>query len=270
MSARHTARPAASSVPFSRPRPVARGGATCILLLAAGLCLAQSSERAAGESPIVPVHDEPHHRQVFQFGPMRILDLQIPPGDLSWFHTHEWPVLYMTLSQSAARMQNLGSDWSGGGGGARGGAARGEPPPQPAAPRATSTTGYIESPITHRIENVGDNLFRAMVVVNETQGDETRSVEEAGFEAEPELANAWFRSYRVTLEAGEATHTHAHATPVVIFQATGGNGLASGPMTFEFNEPGQWAFFDAGAEHTIRNLGDSSLQLLEIEVRRSD
>jgi len=46
----------------------------------------------SGQAPIMPVHQEPHHRQVFQRGPMRILGLQIPPGDVSWFHTHEWPV----------------------------------------------------------------------------------------------------------------------------------------------------------------------------------
>src|SRR5688572_32524584 len=55
---------------------------------------------ARPEGPIVPVHHEPHHRQVFQHGPMRILDLQLPPGDISWFHTHEWPVYYLTTSDS--------------------------------------------------------------------------------------------------------------------------------------------------------------------------
>ena len=29
------------------------------------------------EEPIVPVYPEPHHRQVFQYGPTRILDVQI-------------------------------------------------------------------------------------------------------------------------------------------------------------------------------------------------
>ena len=71
--------------------------------------------------PIVPVYHEPHHRQVFQYGPTRILDLQIPPGDKSWFHSHESPVLYVTLGTSRTRTQNLGEEW-GGGGAARGGA----------------------------------------------------------------------------------------------------------------------------------------------------
>lgn len=256
-------------------RSVAVSLATSIGLLAAGAAIgpsaaiAQSSEevavsRADMASPVVPVHHEPHHRQVFQFGRTRILDLQIPPGDVSWFHTHEWPVLYMSLGQSAIRNQNPGGEWTGGN--RRGDAPRPAPAERP-APRATSFTGYVERPTTHRIENVGDGLFRAMVVVNESAGNEALSVEEAGFDTEPELTNPWFRSYRVSLGHGESTARHEHTTPVVIFQATDGQGMAHGPMNFEFNEPGQWAFYDAGVGHTIKNSGDAPMEWLEIEVR---
>jgi len=250
------------------------------LLLASGAVLAQQSgdapapvSRADRQSPVVPVHEEPHHRQVFQYGTTRILDLQVPPGDISWFHSHEWPVLYMTLGTSQVRTQNLGAEWSGGG--ARnanapaGGAAPrpAQPPPERRMPRATSTTSYVERPVTHRIENVGQGLFSAMVVVNETAGDETTSVADAGFAAEPELTNNWFRSYRITLETGKTTAAHTHKTPVVIFQAIAGKAVANGPMDFEFNRPGQWAFYGAGVEHNIKNLGDATIELLEIEVR---
>ncbi len=249
------------------------------LLLASGVVTAQSANtpapvsRADRQSPVVPVHEEPHHREVFQHGTTRILDLQVPPGDISWFHSHEWPVLYMTLGTSALRTQNLGAEWSGGG--ARnanaqsaGGAPRpAQPPPERRTPRATSTTSYVERPNTHRIENVGEGLFSAMVVVNETAGDETTSVANAGFESEPELANNWFRSYRITVAPGKTTAAHGHQTPVVIFQAIAGKARADGPMDFEFNRPGQWAFYDAGVEHNIENLGDAPIELLEIEVR---
>jgi hypothetical protein len=285
-----------------------------ILLIAPTAALAQydptTDPRATLDSPIVPVHHEPHHRQLFQFGPTRILELQIPPNDMAWFHTHEWPVLYMTLSSSPTRSQVLGEEWSGGGRrggpppGARGGgpgttpggartagpggapaAARGGPPPAapggpgvtarggqtpaagPTAPRAFSSTNYFENPVTHRLANVGDELFRAMVVVNETAGNESLSPEAAGFDDEPELTNAWFRSYRIRLDPGAATSSHEHLTPVVIMQGTEGHGMASGPMNFEFNEPGQWAFYDAGTTHTIRNSGSETMEWLEIEVR---
>ncbi len=273
---------------------IARAG--WVLLLAPAALLAQSgsetTSRADSESPIVPVHEEPHHREVFHYGTTRILDLRVPPGDISWFHSHEWPVLYMTLGTSRVRTQNLGSDWGGGGGG--GARPPGAQPPANAAagsapaasgpagsaspaaaqapgarrtPRATSTTSYIERPVTHRIENIGEGLFSAMVVVNETHGDDTTSVAEAGFDSEPELTNAWFRSYRVALGAGEKTGSHKHTTPVVIFQAVDGKARANGPMDFELDRPGHWAFYDAGAAHSVENLGDAAIELLEIEVR---
>ncbi|HZF32162.1 MAG TPA: cupin domain-containing protein [Gammaproteobacteria bacterium] len=252
------------------------------LALAAGAASAQpsgtvpssadvrSSATIDRDTVVVPVHHEPHHRQVFQYGTTRILDLQIPPGETSWFHSHDWPVLYMTLGRSAVRTQNLGGEWSGGGP-PRPVAGAPPPAPRPAAPpgpRATSTTSYIDKPVTHRIENVGTGLFRAMVVVNETRGDDATSVEAAGFAGTPELANSWFRSYRITLAPGERTPPHKHHEPVVIFQATDGKGMAAGPMKFELNEPGQWAFYDADVEHSVQNLGTAPLDLLEIEVRR--
>lgn len=280
-----------------------RVAVTCSLWVVSATALAQTDgervTRADIESPVVPVHEEPHHREVFQYGTTRILDLRVPPGDISWFHSHEWPVLYMTLGTSRVRTQNLGADWSGGGGGARPGGAQaanpqgaaqasaavdgaraanagagGAPPPAAQAPparrtpRATSTTSYIERPVTHRIENIGEGLFSAMVVVNETHGDDTTSVADAGFDSEPELTNPWFRSYRVTLGPGEKTGSHKHTTPVVIFQAINGKAVTDGQMDFEFDRPGHWAFYDAGVAHTIENLGDGSIELLEIEVRR--
>ena len=61
---------------------VARAG--WVLLLAPAALLAQSgsetASRADVESPVVPVHEEPHHREVFQYGTTRILDLRVPPG----------------------------------------------------------------------------------------------------------------------------------------------------------------------------------------------
>ena len=265
---------------------------------------AAASDVAGADQPIVPVYHEPHHRQVFQYGPVRILDLQIPPGDRSWFHSHESPVLYVTLGTSATRTQNLGGDWSGGGARAGGGRPGGPPaegragggggrpggaPPEgraaapgggapagagggrgagPQSPRATSTTSYAQQPITHRLENIGNGLFRAMVVINETQGDETTSEQAAGFDGKHELSKRWFRAYRLTIAPGEKTVSHRHHAPVAIIQATAGKGLSAGPMKFEFNEPGQWGFYDAETEHEVRNTGTSVIELIEVEVRR--
>ena len=132
-----------------------------------------------------------------------------------------------------------------------------------------SDLSYAERPNTHRIRNDGTTLFRAMVIVNETAGgDETVTEQQAGFTDKPISSNKWFRAYRIALAPGEKTTAHQHKAPVVILQDTAGKGLGAGGMTFEFNEPGQWAFFDVGDRHQISNTGDGRLELIEVEVRR--
>jgi quercetin dioxygenase-like cupin family protein len=240
-------------------------------MLSVGLLSTARAQDAAptASGPVVPVYHEPHHRQVFQYGPTRILDLQISPGETTWFHSHESPVLYVNLSTSPMRGQNLGEEWASPG---RGNApARGTPPPStapPGSPRVSSTTSYAEQPVTHRLQNTGTGLVRAIVVINETAGDDSTSEEGAGFAVKAELTNRWFRAYRISLAPGEKAPAHRHGAPVAIVQTLGGKGLAVGPMKFELNEPGQWAFFDAGTEHEIRNIGTTRLEFVEVEVRR--
>jgi len=291
-------------------------GLALISCLAGGLLVAaalhaqtvtwQSADEAGqGQTPVMPVHQEPHHRQLFQYGPMRIIDLQIPPGDMSWFHTHEWPVFYLTVADSQTRTQILGEEWGargrGAGAGAAGrgappagaapagappaggpppGAARAAAPPAPggAAPRAGgpprfrprlfSDLSYAERAVTHRIHNNGTGLYRALGVINETQGgDESVTEEAAGFIGKAEMTNRWFRIHRVALAPGEKA-THQHKAPVVVLQDSAGKGVASGPMAFELAEPGSWAFFDSGARHEIANSGAERLEVIEVEIRR--
>jgi len=242
-----------------------------------------ADEAGQGQTPVMPVHQEPHHRQVFQYGPLRIIDLQIPPGDMSWFHTHEWPVFYLTVADSQTRTQILGEEWGARGRGTGPAAARGggqTPPPAGGPPvraggpprfrpRLMSDVSYAERAVTHRIHNNGTGLYRAIGVINETGGgDEAITEEAAGFAGKAESANRWFRVHRVALAPGEKTPEHQHKAPVVVLQDSAGKGTASGPMSFELNEPGQWAFFDTGARHQIANNGSERLEVIEVEIRR--
>ena len=132
-----------------------------------------------------------------------------------------------------------------------------------------SDLSYAERAVTHRIHNNGTGLYRALGVINETQGgDETVTEEAAGFSGKAETTNRRYRIHRVALAPGEKTSAHQHKAPVVLLQDSTGKGLATGPATFEFNEPGQWGFFDSGARHEIANTGTELLELLEVEVRR--
>src|SRR4029453_10501268 len=87
------------------------------------------------------------------------------------------------------------------------------PPPAASGPRVTSTTSYATQPVTHRLEKKGERLLFAIVVINETSGDEMTTVEAAGFEGKPELVNRWYRAYRQTLAVAEGTRSNRHTEP---------------------------------------------------------
>ena len=244
--------------------------------VSAGALRAQEAPRLPdppGQDRIVPVYEEPRHRQVFKSGTTRILELIVLPGDTSLFHTHEDPIAYINLSTSALRTQELGKEWSQGGGrgSARGGGARAAGPGAPAAPapavRVTSTTSYAQTPATHRIANTGTGIVHALVVVNQTKGTGATTPKDAGFEGTPELTNNWFRSYRFALPPGQSG-THTHKAPAFLVQTSDGTAVTQGARLRALNQVGDWAFFDAGVAHEMRNTSTATVEFVEVEVRQ--
>ena len=245
------------------------------LIVAAGGLRAQETPRLPdppGQDRVVPVYEEPRHRQVFRSGTTRILELLVLPGDTSLFHSHEDPVAYINLSGSTMRTQELGKDWSQGGRGARPGGAGAAPAAAAsvsAAPaiRVTSTTSYAQTPVTHRISNTGTGIVHALVVVNQTKGTDAVTPHDAGFEGTPELTNNWFRSYRFALPPGQSG-THTHKTPAFLVKTSEGTAVTQGARLRALNDVGDWAFFDAGVAHEMRNTSTSTVEFVEIEVRQ--
>jgi quercetin dioxygenase-like cupin family protein len=249
------------------------GSALAVGMLVGALA-AQETPRLpdpAGQDRIVPVYEEPRHRQIFKSGTTRVLELIVLPGDTSLFHSHEDPIAYINLSGSTLRTQELGKEWSQGGG--RGGARGGAPAPAaaPATPapgvRVTSTTSYAQTPATHRIANTGTGIVHALVLVNQTKGTDATTPKDVGFEGTPELTNNWFRVYRFSLPPGQ-TGTHTHKTPTFLAQTSEGTAVARGARLRALNDVGDWAFFDAGVAHEISNTSTSPVEFVELEVRQ--
>lgn len=244
--------------------------------VSAGAVRAQETPRLPdppGQDRVVPVYEEPRHRQVFKSGTTRILELIVLPGDTSLFHTHEDPIAYINLSTSALRTQEMGKEWSQGGGrgGARAGGAPAAAPAAPAAPvpavRVTSTTSYAQTPATHRIANTGTGIVHALVVVNQTKGTDATTPKDAGFEGTPELTNNWFRAYRFALPPGQSG-THTHKVPAFLVQTSDGTAVTQGGRMRALNQVGDWAFFDAGVAHEMRNTSTATVEFVEVEVRQ--
>jgi quercetin dioxygenase-like cupin family protein len=231
---------------------------------AAACLLAVAGLNARQDDKVVPVHEEPRHRLVFDSPGTKILDVQIPPGDTTLFHTHSDPILYVNMSSSQTRSQTLGREWTGSDT-TRSPArivAEVQAPPRPG--RMNSVTSYATQPLTHRVNNVGQTLFRLIGITNASPGDES-TAPSADFAATPELENRWFRGYRWSL--GErATAEHRHANPVAIVIVAGQASVA-GTTLVPLPPAGAYAFLDADVPHTLQAVGGAA-EIVEVEVRR--
>ncbi len=206
----------------------------------------------------VPVHQEPRHHVVHDSPSMRILDIQIPPGDQTLFHTHDTAILYVPIARSVTRSQEWGGAWSGGGTAAPVAAA-----PAPDRPgRVNSVTTYVEQPYTHRVNNTGASLFRLIGIANRTAGsDATASA------STPELENRWYRAERLAIKAGASAAISPHAGPVVIVMQTAGSAAVDGASWHPLNGPGDFARIDGATPHTVYNRGASDIELVAVAVK---
>jgi quercetin dioxygenase-like cupin family protein len=243
-----------------------------IVAASAGLGVIALAQGQSGEQR-VPVHQEPHHHLIHDSATIRLLDIQIPPGSTTLYHTHDTAILYVPIARSQTRGQEWGGEWSGGGNAAArpaGGAPAPAPTPPPASDRpqrVNSTITYVEKPYTHRVNNVGTSLFRLIGIANRTAGANGAADDISGLSAKAELENNWYRAHRVVLKPGESSTAHKHATAVVIVMQTPGTVASESPVWSPINGPGDYAWHTGADPHVLHNRGASEVELMEIEVR---
>lgn len=202
---------------------------------------------------------------VFESPGVRILDVQIPPGDTTLFHTHSDPILYVTMSGSTTRNQVLGGEWNAAPAAGPAAAAPFRLAPSSPPGRMMSVTTYTERSLTHRVSNVGETLFRLIATLNSSPGDDSTGLS-PGFAGTPEIANRWFRGYRVIV-SGQGASEHRHANPVNVVLVSGRAVATIGTVTKAFDEPGQFALIEPNVPHRLSSVGGEA-QLVEVEVRR--
>ena len=241
---------------------------TSIGLMLAAVCSVTTSGQQ--DEKVVPVHQEPRHRLMLEPPESKILDVQIRPGDLTLFHTHSHPILYVTMSTSQTRSQSLGGDWG----------KEGAPTPATTLPdiaavavapsmppgRVMTTTSYAKQPLTHRVYNGGKTLFRLIATTNESAGDPSTAPSEdfPATSAKPEVDNQWFRTYRWTLDAPTSEHRHRNPVNIVLVH---GQAAVKGAAPKALQQLGTFAWIPANTPHTIEGVGGGA-QVVEIEVRK--
>jgi quercetin dioxygenase-like cupin family protein len=232
-----------------------------MVALACGL-----ANTAALAQKTVPIYQEPRHRLVFEHGPVKILDVQIHPGDTTFYHVHDSAILYVTINNSTTDSQNLGGEFRNIQAPAN---ANANAPSR--AGNVSSVTSYTSQPLTHRVTNVGTGLFRLMAIANYGPGTDSEAPE-PNPPGDQLAENRWFRAWRVQLEPGQSTAWHRSATPVVAVQVVAGEVEVStrgedASVLRVMVQPGEWFHGDAGIEYRIRNRGGGPVQVVVVSAR---
>lgn len=214
----------------------------------AGQAAAQSGTGApedfAGLSePLRVVHvlDEPRHRTVHAAGDIRLLDVQVNPGDHSLPHTHDSAIMYTFI--------NLGRGLDG---------------------RVSSITDYVQQPFTHRVRNTGSELFRIIALTSFAEPVPADHEDlPVGLTLTPELENGWFRAWRLTLAAGEQYEVTGHVNPAFVVQVSPGEARVqrADGITGELLQPGSWSAIGAGQGYALHNPSAVPVTLVIKEAR---
>jgi hypothetical protein len=100
------------------------------------------------ESDPVPVEQEPHHHAVFENQYVRVLDVIVPPGEMTLFHQHSLDNVAVQLGDTTLKNQAPGQDWTS----------------RPVTQGSVGFRAGSKAPYTHRIMNAGAAVFHVMDV----------------------------------------------------------------------------------------------------------
>jgi quercetin dioxygenase-like cupin family protein len=201
-----------------------------------------NSEAGFDRIRTVNILQEPRHRTVHTDGDLRLLDVQINPGDTTLPHTHDSAILYTFISNGEGPLNG----------------------------RVSSVITYVDEQFTHRVTNEGPGLFRIIAMASYAAPYEKTATPVTGLALEPQLENAWFRSFRLEIAAGESSADITHGYPVAIVQVSEGllHVSRADGITSELKAAGDWAWRTAGQAYQIHNKADSPVVVVINEALR--
>ena len=200
----------------------------------------------------IPVYEEPRHRPVFDNDHAMILNVYIPPGDVSLYHEHRTDLLYVTISGTTVWAQPLGGEKR----------------------KADVKTGDLRFssdnhglPHVHRVGNIGISPFHVVGVgiKDEISGTDDPIAGDTGAmtldQVKPHAS-----VYRIRLGPGEKSGAHTHNLPFAAVNLTSGKLMAENGEAKTVTA-GDYHWYGAGLSHHYENAGDEPVEIIEIQWR---
>jgi len=222
------------------------------------LVLCAVVEGASAQQPVIPVYEEPMHRLVLARLPVRVLDVQVPPGATSLYHLHNDPIFYVAIDISEIDAQVLGEEWK------RTKVSAWSPG------SVAHDVSYVEQPLIHRIRNSGSDDFRLIAVTNNGPPVPPAGPDgDAALPGELETGVEWFRQSRVTLSSATGGVWIRSPFPVVVVQVSPGRAelLDGSGVSQALTGPGSFAITEPDHAWELRDSGAQPVTLVVIEVR---
>ena len=224
-----------------------------IVVLCVALALPASAQL---EDKPVPMEKAPFHIPVFQNDYIILLNVNIPPGRNTGYHTHYADSVSINLMPGSQTNQNYGSkEVSAPGTGGEG-----------APGRATFTNVTKDGPRTHKASNVGPTPFlKKAGPAGNTVSDRS------GVNGYSQIMdNARTRAWRVTLDPGQSTGQITQSAPGLRVYVHGGvlaevipGNADRGMAPYD----GDFIWKDAGETRSIKNTGTTRLEFIEFELK---
>ena len=210
----------------------------------------------ATEQP-VPVVDEPKHKTVFENAYVRVIDVQIAPGEITLYHRHVLPsvVVYLTRSTNRSEAGPI-MRWS----------------------RATLAQAiqsryapYDVKPLTHRVTNTGSGLFRVFDIELLHQPSNPAPLAPPTSSAlKPHWDEKLARSSSVRLEAkAKTTLTPSRSACLLVgiagsLQVSGAGGSTVGTRTLKWSD---YQFFPPKTRIDLVATGLESAEAVLLELK---
>jgi hypothetical protein len=203
----------------------------------------------------VPVEETSYHVPAFRNELVTVLNVFIPPQRESGYHRHSLDSIGVLVSDTARTGQVLGAAAT------------------VTAPRGRGTasfTNYSREPLVHSVAITGDTPFHNIVVelMYPTPGRFTAGTRSEGYTQI--LDNERARVWSLALEPGQTAPAITQSAPGVRVVIGGGElvesvaGRADRRMA---PRSGEFFWQEAGATRTVRNVGTTRLELVEIELK---
>jgi quercetin dioxygenase-like cupin family protein len=218
-------------------------------LIASAVLLLVAVLTPAAQAPVA-VADEPRHHLKFENQYVRVFDVQVPPGDTTLFHVHSNDYLFVSIGSATLKAELMGA--------------------QPADLIVKDgECRYSKAPITHRVTNVGKDLFRNITieVLNSPGiGAGAQTHELPGHTVV--LDNDRVRVERLVIEPGQSIATHTHPRSGLGVVVSGAeiqiDSPRQKPRTVRF-EPGGFQWLDGPVTHSMKNTGKTRFEAVHID-----